>query len=215
MTKKNQPAAPAHNGPAFIVWFVPEREGATWTRIGALWPTKSGKGKEKTSILEDVDFELSLIHRDEINVDYILNLLMTLSKMAPEDRAKRQKEIVDIAAGEMQLRSKKLLIQTFIDENLPNIKPTDNVIAAFESFWADNKQQAFSALCAEEQIVPEQLEKLLNYYTFANQLPSGQEIVSALSFKPKILQRKSIIERVGAKIKAFIDTFIEGMGGSV
>ena len=174
-----------------------------------------GQGKEKTSILEDVDFELSLIHRDEINVAYILNLLMTLSKMAPEDRAKRQKEIVDIVAGEMQLRSKKLLIQTFIDENLPNIKPTDNVIAAFESFWADNKQKAFSALCEEEQIVPEQLEKLLNDYTFANRLPREQEIVSALSFKPKILQRKSIIERVGDKIKAFIDTFIEGMGGSV
>ena len=174
-----------------------------------------GQGKEKTSILEDVDFELSLIHRDEINVAYILNLLMTLSKMAPEDRARRQKEIVDIVAGEMQLRSKKLLIQTFIDENLPNIKPTDNVIAAFESFWTDNKQKAFSALCEEEQIVPEQLEKLLNDYTFANRLPREQEIVSALSFKPKILQRKSIIERVGDKIKAFIDTFIEGMGGSV
>jgi type I restriction enzyme R subunit len=172
-----------------------------------------GQGKEKTSILEDMDFELSLIHRDEINVAYILNLLMALSKMAPEDRAKRQKEIVDIVAGEMQLRSKKLLIQTFIDENLPNIKPTDNVIAAFESFWSDNKQKAFSALCEEEQILPEQLEKLLNDYTFANRLPREQEIVSALSFKPKILQRKSIIERVGDKIKAFIDTFIEGMGG--
>ena len=63
--------------------------------------------------------------------------------------------------------------------------------------------------------VPEQLEKLLNDYTFAKRLPREQEIVSALSFKPKILQRKSIIERVGDKIKAFIDTFIEGMGGSV
>ena len=44
MTKKTQAPAPAHNGPAFIVWFVPEREGAPWTRIGALWPTRSGKG---------------------------------------------------------------------------------------------------------------------------------------------------------------------------
>jgi len=140
---------------------------------------------------------------------------MTLSKLSPEDRAKRQKEIVDIVAGEMQLRSKKLLIQTFIDENLPTIKPTDNVIAAFETFWTENKHKAFNALCEEEQIVPGQLEKLLNDYTFANRLPREQEIVSALNFKPKILQRKSIIERVGEKIKAFIDTFIEGMGGSV
>jgi hypothetical protein len=37
--------------------------------------------------------------------------------------------------------------------------------------------------------------------------------VSALSFKPKILQHKPIIERVREKIKAFINTFIEGMGG--
>jgi hypothetical protein len=160
-------------------------------------------------------FKPSDLITTENNLAYILHLLMTLIKLPPEERAKRKKEIVDIVAGEMQLRSKKLLIQTFIDENLPNIKPTDNIIAEFESFWADNKQKAFSALCEEEQIVPEQLEKLLNNYTFANRLPSEQEIVSALSFKPKILQRKSIIERVADKIKAFIDTFIEGMGGSV
>ena len=118
-------------------------------------------------------------------------------------------------SGEMQLRSKKELIQTFIDQYLPNIKPTDNVVEQFETFWSENKQQAFRALCTEEQIVPEQLEKLINDYAFANRLPREQEIVSALNFKPKILQRKSIIERVAEKIKAFIDTFIEGMGGSV
>ncbi|CAA9890826.1 hypothetical protein METHB2_30030 [Candidatus Methylobacter favarea] len=39
----------------------------------------------------------------------------------------------------------------------------------------------------------------------ANRLPREQEIVSALSFKPKMLQRKSIIERVADKIKAFIE----------
>jgi len=36
--------------------------------------TKKG-GDEKVSILEDVDFELELIHKDEINVAYILRLL--------------------------------------------------------------------------------------------------------------------------------------------
>ncbi len=59
---------------------------------------------------------------------------MTLSKLSPEERTKRQKEILDMVAGEVQLRSKKLLIQTFIDENLPNIKPIDNVITAFEPY---------------------------------------------------------------------------------
>jgi len=37
---------------------------------------KSNKEHEKVSILEDVDFELELIHKDEINVAYILQLLI-------------------------------------------------------------------------------------------------------------------------------------------
>jgi type I restriction enzyme, R subunit len=140
---------------------------------------------------------------------------MSLGKYSPEERKKRQKEIMDMVAGEVQLRSKKLLIQAFINENLPKLKPTDNVITAFETFWTKHQQQAFKALCEEEQIIPEHLQKLLNDYAFANRLPREQEIVSALSFKPKILERKAIIERVADKIKEFISTFIEGMGGSV
>ena len=170
---------------------------------------------EKASILEDVDFELSLIHRDEINVAYILNLLVSLKKLKPEEAKKRQKEIIDLVAGEVQLRSKRKLIEQFIDENLPKLKPDANVIAEFESYWAKHKGQAFEQLCADESIKPEQLEKLLQTYVFANRLPREQEIVEALNFRPKILERQSILERIAGKIQSFIDTFIEGMGGSV
>jgi len=173
---------------------------------------KSDREQEKSSILEDVDFELSLIHRDEINVTYILSLLKGLNKLSSEERIKRQKGIVDIVAGEIQLRSKKALIQTFIDENLPNIKSTENVTTKFESFWAENKRQAFNALCTEENIVPEELQKLLNDCMFANRLPREQEIANTLNFKPRILQRQPIIDRIGNKIQTFINTFIEGMG---
>ena len=176
---------------------------------------KKESSADKASILEDVDFELSLIHRDEINVAYILNLLLSLKKLKPEEAQKRQKEILDMVAGEVQLRSKRELIKAFIEENLPKLKPDDNVITEFERYWSNHQKQAFSKLCNEEQINPVELEKLLNTYTFANRLPREQEIVSSLTFKPKILERKPIIERVADKIKAFIDTFIEGMGGSV
>ena len=39
---------------------------------------KSSHEADKVSILEDVDFELELIHRDEINVSYIIQLLIKL-----------------------------------------------------------------------------------------------------------------------------------------
>lgn len=170
---------------------------------------------EKASILEDVDFELSLIHRDEINVAYILNLLVSLNKMEPTEAKKRQKEIIDLMAGEIQLRSKRALIENFIQENLPKLKPNEDVIKAFENYWSANKGAAFEKLCEEEKIEPQKLEKLLNTYAFASRLPREQEIVDSLNFRPRILERKPIIQRIADKIKSFIDTFIEGMGGSV
>lgn len=176
---------------------------------------KKERNPEKASILEDVDFELSLIHRDEINVAYILNLLVSLNKMEPTEAKKRQKEIIDLMAGEIQLRSKRALIENFIQENLPKLKPNEDVIKAFENYWSANKGAAFEKLCTEEKIEPQKLEKLLNTYAFASRLPREQEIVDSLNFKPKILERKPIIQRVADRIKSFIDTFIEGMGGSV
>jgi type I restriction enzyme R subunit len=176
---------------------------------------KKQSDPEQTSVLEDIDFELSLIHRDEINVAYILNLLMTLGKLNPEEAKKRQKEIIDLVAGEVQLRSKRDLIEKFIEENLPKLNPTDNVINEFEGYWAKHKKEAFEQLCVEEKIKPEQLEKLMQNYQFVNRLPHQHEIAGALEFKPLIKERKSILERVGDKIQTFINTFIEGMGGSV
>ena len=38
--------------------------------------------EEGASIIDDLDFELELIHRDDVNVDYILKLLAELKKSA-------------------------------------------------------------------------------------------------------------------------------------
>ena len=162
-----------------------------------------------------MDFELSLIHRDEINVAYILNLLRTMNKTDPAATQKCQKEILDLMATEVQLRNKRALMETFIENNLQQLQPDENVMNAFEDYWLTQKEKAFIELCTSENIVPEELSKLINNYAFANRLPREQEIVSSLNFKPKILERKKTIQRVSEKIKSFIDTFIEGMGGTV
>ena len=53
---------------------------------------KSDHQKEKVSILEDVDFELELIHRDEINVSYILQLLIKLKSKVQRRSYQQQKK---------------------------------------------------------------------------------------------------------------------------
>ena len=68
--------------------------------------TIKGEGKEKVSILEDVDFELELIHKDEINVTYILKLLAQLKDSSEQEQQTQRQNIVNIINGNAQLRSK-------------------------------------------------------------------------------------------------------------
>src|SRR5690606_3706823 len=87
--------------------------------------------KEKVSILNDIDFELELIIKDEINVAYILGLLTKLYGTKPKDREKQREAISKLIDSNTQLRSKKELIEKFIDENLPLVTDSDNVVDAF------------------------------------------------------------------------------------
>ncbi|MDD2475852.1 MAG: type I restriction endonuclease subunit R, partial [Dysgonamonadaceae bacterium] len=59
-----------------------------------LWQEVKKDPKEKVSILDDVDFELELIHRDEINVTYILKLLAELKGATASEKEAKRKEVV-------------------------------------------------------------------------------------------------------------------------
>lgn len=174
---------------------------------------KTTTEKEKVSVLNEVDFELELIHRDEINVTYILKLLGKLHEAEEEEKEAQRKVIIDLLGGEAQLRSKKELIEKFIRENLPYIKETEEIPEAFEAFWRAEKSQALEQLCIEEQLNPEQLSKLLEDYLFSGRTPLSESVVAAMQVKPKLLERKSIVERIKDKIISLIATFDDGIGG--
>lgn len=174
---------------------------------------KRQRETEKVSVLEDVDFELILIHRDEINVAYILKLLRSLKDLDEQESNKRKQDIMDMISTETNLRSKKLLIEAFIANNLPQLNDDDSLEASFEEFWDTQKQLAAQELCQQEQLSEEGFKHMIENYLFANRQPREQEIANALLFKPSILQRKTILKRIQEKIETFIETFIDGMGG--
>jgi type I restriction enzyme R subunit len=173
---------------------------------------KTAPEKEKVSILNDVDFELELIHRDEINVAYILKLLGKMHEAEAEEKEKHRKMIIDMLGGEAQLRSKKELIEKFIRENLLYIQDVEDIPDAFAAFWREEKIQAIQQLCEEEQLKPELLTQVIEGYLFSGQEPLGDEIASALKTKLKLLGRRDIISRIREKIMALVATFDDGMG---
>ena len=173
---------------------------------------KSNHQQEKVSILEDVDFELELIHRDEINVAYIIQLLIKLKSQTQKDTTKAEKEIFNLLSTEATLRSKRELIEKFILENLPVISDPDNITPAFEQFWNEEQQKEFSKIVQEENLSAERTEKLIEDYLFAEREPLRDEVLELIEGeKPNLLQRKKLGDRILKRIVDFVETFINGM----
>lgn len=181
---------------------------------------KTSKEDEATSIINDIDFELELIQRDEVNVAYILELFSSLEddfahgKTTKIDHDKQKKAILDIVGGETKLRSKKELIEKFIEENLPKIRNKNEIRQKFKDFWNSERQSAIVKIREEENLVEGRLKPIIDNYLFSGIEPVAQTLVDAIEDdkKPKILELDSVTKRVMLKIKDFIKTFEDDIG---
>lgn len=158
-----------------------------------------------------MDFELELIHRDEINVAYILRLLATPHQADEKDKAKHKKTIMDQLSSDIELRSKRELIEKFIDLHLPKIEDADTIGDAFEKFWQDEKTLALAKICEEENLDKKQFKALVDAYIFSEQDPVRDDILKCLDNRPSVLKARSIGMRILDKMKEFVEVFIRGM----
>ena len=165
---------------------------------------------EKVSILSDVDFELELIHKDEINVTYILKLLAQYKDSENEEtRTKQRENITNLLNNNPQLRSKRELIERFINDNLLKIDNSDDIEQEFEKFWDEEKEKAFEELCVEENLDNVEVKKVIDTYVYDERKPLANDVAKALKTKNIYLERKKIIPRVLDKIIGFVDKFYE------
>lgn len=172
---------------------------------------KSAQAKEKVSILQDVDFELELIHRDEINVAYILKLLAKLKDANVEEQEQQKKAILELMSGDTQMRSKRELIERFIQENLPQIDDSEDIPDEFANYWSKERIAAIENLSEEENLDAEKLQEVIGNYLFTEKKPLRDEIIGMLKDRPSLKDRKTIAERVTEKIVGFVETFISGI----
>lgn len=172
---------------------------------------------EAASIVNDVDFELELIHRDEINVSYILKLLAKLHEESTDPKKKpdadgTRQSISDLLGTEIQLRSKRDLIERFINDSMPALGKNANIPDEFNAFWDAAKQKAFDNLCKDEDLDPARIHLMIDNYNFTGREPLRDDVVASLKTKPKILQRAAVIERVTRKVVEFVTTFDDALG---
>jgi type I restriction enzyme R subunit len=182
--------------------------------------TKRAKESEAVSIIDEVDFELELIQRDEINVAYILGLLAEVSRDANsldasqrDESARKRKLVMDMLGSEAQLRSKRELIERFIEQHMPQAQDSGaSVEETFLTFWNDERVKAMENVCTEEGIPPAAFQRLVEEYQFTGKPPLREAVIDALEQKPKILERKKITERIIDKLLGLVATFDDGLG---
>lgn len=172
---------------------------------------KRDNAKEKTSILDDIDFEVELIHRDLVNVAYIIKLMAKLKQTKASEAEKQKKAIIDLLGGDIHLRSKRELIEKFIEENLPHIDDADNIQDEFEKYWQEQKVLALAKLCDDEQLDREQFKALIETYIFSGQIPLRDDVLKCLGNRPSILKAREIGERIISKMREYVEVYVSGM----
>ena len=114
--------------------------------------------QDKENINDDIVFEVELIKQIEINIDYILMLVKKY-----HDSHKEDKEVLisihKAIDSSFELRSKKQLIDTFID----GINDVDDIMIEWREYVAKEKERQLNEIIEEERLKPEATKKFVEY----------------------------------------------------
>ena len=123
------------------------------------------------------------------------------------DKSDTLKGILRMLESEVQLRSKRELIEKFISDQMPKLTSGAAVKDEFDTFWKQEQESALDELCEEEGLFDHEVQKIVADINFSGQSPLRETIVASMKEKPRILERKTVIDRVTDKIMKYIRTF--------
>lgn len=100
----------------------------------------------------DVEFQIDLLKTDEINLDYILTLILEKSK-ENDDVESLKAEVRRVIRSSLGTRAKEALIMNFINSTrLSELKNTDDILESFYKFARQEKETKIKGLVEEEKL---------------------------------------------------------------
>ena len=178
---------------------------------------KDGEEKAKSTIdWDDVVFEVDLLKSQEINLDYILELIFEHNK-----KTKNKSELIDeiraIIRSSLGNRAKESLIVDFINQtDLDNIADKAGIIESFFQFAQKEQQQEANELISTEGLNIEDAKRYINVslqrgYASEQGTDLNETLPKMSPLNPQYLTKK---QNVFQKISAFVEKF-KGIGGKV
>ena len=178
---------------------------------------KNGKASEESKMdWDDVVFEIDLLKSQEINLDYILELIFEHNKHL-KDKASLIEEIRRVIRASVGNRAKESLVVDFITEtDLEAIRDKASIIDSFFKY-AQYKQKTEAAELIKEENLKEEEAKRYITVSLKREYASenGTELNSILPkmspLNPQYLTKK---QSVFKKLTSFIEKF-KGVGGQL
>ncbi|WP_291329393.1 HsdR family type I site-specific deoxyribonuclease [Desulfovibrio sp. UCD-KL4C] len=178
---------------------------------------KAGAEKAESTIdWDDVVFEVDLLKSQEINLDYILELIFENSKKV-KDKAALVEDVRRVIRASLGNRAKENLLVDFINQtDLDRIGDKASVIDAFFTFaQAEQKREAEELIGSEDLNKDAAKRYLVTSLKREFASDNGTELNSVLPkmspLNPQYLPKK---HSVFQKIAAFVEKF-KGVGGEV
>ena len=178
---------------------------------------KSGKESEESKIdWDDVVFEIDLLKSQEINLEYILELIFEHNKKN-KDKASLIEEIRRVIRASIGNRAKESLIVDFINEtDLDVIQDKVNIVDSFFEYAQGRQKIEAIELIADENLNEEEAKRYMTTSLrreFASE--NGTELNAILPkmspLNPLYLTKK---QSVFQKIASFVEKF-KGVGGQI
>ena len=178
---------------------------------------KEGKKPEKSRIdWDDVIFEIDLLKSQEINLDYILELIFENNKKKM-DKSSLIEEIRRVIRSSVGNRAKESLIVDFInDVNLDTISDRTEIIKAFFEYAQTKQKKEASDLIESENLNEREAKhyievSLRREYASENGTDFNNILPKMSPLNPLYLTKK---HKVFEKIAAFVEKF-KGVGGKL
>jgi type I restriction enzyme, R subunit len=178
---------------------------------------KSGRETEESTIdWDDVVFEIDLLKSQEINLDYILELIFENNKKT-KDKATLIDEIRRVIRSSIGNRAKETLVVDFINEtDLEAIQDKANVIDTFFKYAQQKQKEEVTDLITNENLNEEAAKRyIITSLKRETVSPHGTELNSLLPkmspLNPQYLTKKQTVYQ---KIVAFVEKF-KGVGGEI
>ncbi|MGP9597441.1 type I restriction endonuclease subunit R, EcoR124 family, partial [Psychrobacter sp. AOP29-E1-4] len=178
---------------------------------------RSAKDQSESSLdWDEVVFEVDLLKSQEINLDYILELIFEHNKNT-KDKSALVEEVRRVIRASLGNRAKESLVVDFINKtNLDNIPDKSSIIEAFFNFAQIEQQREAQDMINAENLNEEAAKRyitasLKREYASENGTELNEVLPKLSPLNPQYLTKKQIVFQ---KISAFVEKF-KGVGGKV